>query len=82
MGVNFTIPLIDYCYYYYLCVNLAYCLVVLCFFSRVALLAGGDVLALLLFSSIGRFSHGFPVFDFETLHTADPFIAGTFDSGP
>ena len=41
-----------------------------------ALLAGGDVLALLLFSSIGRFTHGFPVFDFETVRTADPFIAG------
>ena len=46
------------------------------FFSRGAFLAGGDVLALLLFSSIGRFSHGLPVFDFETLRTADPFIAG------
>lgn len=46
--------------------------------GRVAFLAGGDVLALLLFSSIGRFSHGFSVFDFETLKTADPFIAGWF----
>ncbi|KAJ0232104.1 T121 protein [Hirschfeldia incana] len=46
--------------------------------SRVALLAGGDVLALLIFSAIGRFSHGFPVFSFDTLHTADPFIAGWF----
>ncbi|CAK9312494.1 unnamed protein product [Citrullus colocynthis] len=46
--------------------------------GRVALLAGGDVLALLLFSSIGRFSHGLPVFDLETLRTADPFIAGWF----
>lgn len=46
--------------------------------SRIALLAGGDVLALLLFSAIGRFSHGFPVFDAETLRTADPFIAGWF----
>lgn len=45
--------------------------------SRVALLAGGDVLALLLFSAIGRFGHGFSVYDFETLRTADPFIAGT-----
>lgn len=41
-----------------------------------ALLAGGDVLALLLFSAIGRFSHGFSVVDVETLRTADPFIAG------
>lgn len=41
-----------------------------------ALLAAGDVLALLLFSAVGRFSHGFPVLDFETLKTADPFIAG------
>lgn len=46
--------------------------------SRIALLAGGDVLALLLFAAIGRFSHGFPVFDIETLRTADPFVAGTF----
>ncbi|KAM7266325.1 hypothetical protein ACFE04_004222 [Oxalis oulophora] len=46
--------------------------------GRVSLLAGGDVLALLLFSSIGRFSHGFSVFDYETLRTADPFIAGWF----
>uniref|UniRef100_A0A5B7BZS6 Transmembrane protein n=1 Tax=Davidia involucrata TaxID=16924 RepID=A0A5B7BZS6_DAVIN len=46
--------------------------------GRVALLAGGDVLALLLFSAIGRFSHGFSVFDTETLRTADPFIAGWF----
>lgn len=44
--------------------------------GRVALLAGGDVLALILFSAIGRFSHGFSVIDFETLRTADPFIAG------
>ncbi|KDO81447.1 hypothetical protein CISIN_1g023715mg [Citrus sinensis] len=46
--------------------------------GRVALLAGGDVLALLLFSAIGRFNHGFSVFDFDTLRTADPFIAGWF----
>ncbi|KAF5206446.1 transmembrane protein [Thalictrum thalictroides] len=46
--------------------------------GRVALLCGGDVLALLVFSAIGRFSHGFPVFGVETLHTADPFIAGWF----
>ncbi|XP_058728708.1 uncharacterized protein LOC131600587 [Vicia villosa] len=46
--------------------------------GRVALFAGGDVLALLLFSTIGRYSHGLSIFDFETLHTADPFIAGWF----
>ncbi|KAJ4964835.1 hypothetical protein NE237_016684 [Protea cynaroides] len=46
--------------------------------GRIALLSGGDVLALLLFAAIGRFSHGFPVLDIETLHTADPFIAGWF----
>ncbi|CAA3014408.1 uncharacterized protein LOC105159086 [Olea europaea subsp. europaea] len=46
--------------------------------GRVALLAGGDVAALLLFSAIGRFSHGFSALDFETLKTADPFIAGWF----
>ncbi|XP_031273074.1 uncharacterized protein LOC116131563 [Pistacia vera] len=46
--------------------------------GRVALLAGGDVLALFLFSAVGRFNHGFSVFDVETLRTADPFIAGWF----
>ncbi|KAK2452664.1 hypothetical protein QL285_000438 [Trifolium repens] len=46
--------------------------------GRVALFAGGDVLALLLFATIGRYSHGLTIFDFETLHTADPFIAGWF----
>ncbi|KAH7848412.1 hypothetical protein Vadar_002435 [Vaccinium darrowii] len=46
--------------------------------GRVALLAGGDVLALLIFSAIGRFSHGFSVFDTDTLRTADPFVAGWF----
>ncbi|XP_062101760.1 uncharacterized protein LOC133807439 [Humulus lupulus] len=46
--------------------------------GRVALFAGGDVLALLAFAAIGRFSRGFSVFDAETLRTADPFIAGWF----
>ncbi|PNY12203.1 hypothetical protein L195_g008829 [Trifolium pratense] len=46
--------------------------------GRVALFAGGDVLALLLFATIGRYSHGLSILDFETLHTADPFIAGWF----
>ncbi|KAL4181714.1 hypothetical protein AMTRI_Chr12g238810 [Amborella trichopoda] len=45
--------------------------------ARVAFLAGGDVLCLLVFAAIGRFNHGFPVFDIETFHIADPFIAGT-----
>lgn len=43
---------------------------------RVSILVGGDALALLIFSAIGRLSHGIPVLDWETLHTADPFIAG------
>lgn len=46
--------------------------------AQVGLLAGGDVLCLLIFSAIGRFSHGFAVVDLETLRTADPFIAGWF----
>ena len=50
------------------------------YLSWVALLAGGDVLALIVFAAIGRFSHGFSVFDTETLRTADPFIAGAFCS--
>ncbi|KAK7321621.1 hypothetical protein VNO77_32443 [Canavalia gladiata] len=46
--------------------------------GRVALLAGVDVLALLLFATIGRYSHGLSVFDLESLRTADPFLAGWF----
>ncbi|XVE95066.1 hypothetical protein REPUB_Repub02eG0064500 [Reevesia pubescens] len=46
--------------------------------GRVALLAGGDVLALLLFSAIGRYNHGLPIFALDTLRTADPFLAGWF----
>ncbi|XP_047168854.1 uncharacterized protein LOC124837518 [Vigna umbellata] len=46
--------------------------------GRVALLAGADVLALFLFATIGRYSHGLSVLDLETLRTADPFIAGWF----
>ncbi|XP_028806924.1 uncharacterized protein LOC114761670 [Neltuma alba] len=46
--------------------------------GRVALFAGGDVMALILFAAIGRFSHGLSTFDIETLKTADPFIAGWF----
>lgn len=49
-----------------------------CNCSLVAVLAGGDVAALLLFAAIGRISHGFSVLDFETFKTADPFIAGSF----
>ncbi|CAJ2675313.1 unnamed protein product [Trifolium pratense] len=49
--------------------------------GRVALFAGGDVLALLLFATIGRYSHGLSILDFETLHTADPFIAGAYFLG-
>ncbi|CAN1156652.1 hypothetical protein LINPERPRIM_LOCUS20325 [Linum perenne] len=46
--------------------------------GRVALLAGGDVVSLLIFSAIGRLSHGFPVLEVDTLRTADPFVAGWF----
>ncbi|KAG4953623.1 hypothetical protein AAZX31_14G089200 [Glycine max] len=46
--------------------------------GRVALLAGADVLALFVFATIGRYSHGLSVLDLETLRTADPFIAGWF----
>ncbi|KAK6939751.1 Protein of unknown function DUF3054 [Dillenia turbinata] len=46
--------------------------------GRWALLAGGDVFALVLFSAMGRLNHGLSVFDYETLRTADPFIAGWF----
>ncbi|XP_051150019.1 uncharacterized protein LOC127264502 [Andrographis paniculata] len=43
-----------------------------------AVLVSGDVASLLLFSAIGRFSHGLSIFDLETFKTADPFIAGWF----
>ncbi|OMO50907.1 hypothetical protein CCACVL1_30149 [Corchorus capsularis] len=46
--------------------------------GRVALFAAGDVLALLLFSAIGRYSHGLPIFSEDTIRTADPFLAGWF----
>lgn len=45
-------------------------------YAKVGLLAGGDLLCLLVFSAIGRLSHGLPVLDAETFKTADPFIAG------
>uniref|UniRef100_A0A0E0KIJ4 Uncharacterized protein n=1 Tax=Oryza punctata TaxID=4537 RepID=A0A0E0KIJ4_ORYPU len=45
-------------------------------YAKLGLLASGDVLCLLVFSAIGRFSHGLPVLDAETFKTADPFIAG------
>lgn len=44
--------------------------------SRVALLVGGDVAALLLFATIGRVSHGEGVSLGAALGTAWPFIAG------
>lgn len=46
------------------------------FIRQIGVLAGGDVLCLLMFSAIGRFSHGLPFLDLETLKTADPFVAG------
>ncbi|XP_044368269.1 uncharacterized protein [Triticum aestivum] len=45
-------------------------------YAKIGLLAGGDLLCLLVFSAIGRLSHGLPVLDVETFKTADPFIAG------
>lgn len=47
---------------------------------QVGLLASGDLLCLLVFSVVGRFSHGLPVLDFETWRTADPFVAGRLNS--
>ncbi|KAL2632517.1 hypothetical protein R1flu_003996 [Riccia fluitans] len=44
--------------------------------GRIYLLAGGDILFLLLFAAIGRMSHGLSGFDWDALRTADPFIAG------
>lgn len=43
---------------------------------RIAAMAGGDILFLILFAWIGRASHVSTAVDFELLKTADPFIAG------
>ena len=43
--------------------------------SKTALLATGDIVALLLFAAAGRVNHG-EVLDAETLTTALPFIIG------
>ncbi|KAF6263859.1 hypothetical protein COO60DRAFT_1457868 [Scenedesmus sp. NREL 46B-D3] len=42
--------------------------------TRVALLAAGDVAALLAFAAVGRVNHGEPLLDGGTLTTALPFI--------
>ncbi|KAG8051828.1 hypothetical protein GUJ93_ZPchr0001g31610 [Zizania palustris] len=49
-------------------------------YAKLGLLANGDVLCLLVFSAIGRFSHGLVAFDPETFKTVDPFIAGQENS--
>ncbi|KAM3310981.1 hypothetical protein ACQJBY_031568 [Aegilops geniculata] len=51
-------------------------------YAKIGLLAGGDLLCLLVFSAIGRLSHGLPVLDAETFKTADPFIAGQRNVSP
>ncbi|XP_002988031.2 uncharacterized protein LOC9656762 [Selaginella moellendorffii] len=44
--------------------------------GRVLVLAGGDLLALLAFASIGRANHGSSPLSWDIFRTADPFIAG------
>ncbi|KAJ7541818.1 hypothetical protein O6H91_10G078200 [Diphasiastrum complanatum] len=44
--------------------------------GRIALLAGGDVVAILIFAAVGRLSHGLSALDWNVVETADPFIAG------
>ncbi|CAM6128392.1 unnamed protein product [Calypogeia fissa] len=46
--------------------------------GRIRTLAAGDVAFLLLFTAVGRMSHGFSVLDWDTVRTADPFLAGWF----
>jgi hypothetical protein len=50
--------------------------------ARVALLAGGDALALLLFASIGRANHAEGLTLAGVLSTAAPFLAGWFAAAP
>jgi hypothetical protein len=47
---------------------------------RIALLAGGDALALLLFAAIGRANHGESLDLPSVLSVAWPFLAGTSPS--
>lgn len=75
LGASFGVSFGEFNFACFVCVG-SFC------FRRVGLLAGGDVVALLVFAAIGRFSHGFPVFDLETLRTADPFVAGMFKHSP
>lgn len=50
--------------------------------KRTAILVGGDIASLLLFSAIGRVSHGEGLFTPELLATAGPFIAGWLLAAP
>ena len=49
--------------------------------SKTALLAAGDLVALLAFAAAGRANHGEGI-DAETLITALPFIVGWFGTAP
>jgi len=50
--------------------------------SRKVALVVGDVAILLVFSAIGRASHGEPLLDIGLIKTAAPFIAGWLIAGP
>ncbi|GAX73629.1 hypothetical protein CEUSTIGMA_g1080.t1 [Chlamydomonas eustigma] len=49
--------------------------------SKLALLAAGDLVAILAFAAVGRINHG-GVADLETIYTALPFLAGWFLTSP
>lgn len=44
--------------------------------GRAGILAAGDLVALVTFAVIGRYSHGLTSLNWDALRTADPFIAG------
>ena len=47
-------------------------------YRRVGILAAGDLVTLVTFAVIGRYSHGLTSLNWDALRTADPFIAGQF----
>lgn len=45
-------------------------------YRRAGILVAGDLVALITFAVIGRYSHGLTGLNWDVIQTADPFIAG------